>query len=565
MRLTLLPKLVALFLVVALVGAVGSAITVMQVNKITENSIVLAEENLPTVQVTNALIINVYGRIGALRGYVATGDEAMLTDFHNRGAENQKIFKALTELAEKSQDKSDITPELQTIAAKYGELIETKVVPLVRSGKRAEAAQILKDETEPIATAFIAKVEEYRKLRETQITEAVNTVAASAGTARRVSVIATTISVFIGLIIGVFTARAISRPAAMLATAARKVADGNLNAVTNYQYPNDEIGDVATAMRAMIRHLRELIQTIQNNAELVAAASQQLNASSEQSAQAAAQVASAITDVTRGAEIQLNSLEETTAVVEQMSGNIQQIAAAANNLSQLTENTVSATGEGHNAINRAIAQMNAIAAGAQEVSASVAQLTASSKQIGEIVGVIGNIASQTNLLALNAAIEAARAGEHGRGFAVVAEEVRKLAEQSQAAAKEIADLIQNNTANIDKAVSAMNAGANQVEEGMAVVHEAGKTFEAIAEMINKMSGQIQEISMSIREIASGSKQVVDAMQVIDNISKNVVGNSQTVSAAIEEQSASMEEIAASSQSLAKMATDLQDAVRKFTL
>jgi len=202
----------------------------------------------------------------------------------------------------------------------------------------------------------------------------------------------------------------------------------------------------------------------------------------------------------------------------------------------------------------------------QSVSSSaevVTKLGERSKEIGQIVVTISGIAGQTNLLALNAAIEAARAGEQGRGFAVVAEEVRKLAEQSQEAAKQIANLISEIQSETDNAVVAMNEGAREVKVGADVVNNAGKAFKEIVSLISEVSTQIREISAAIQQMASGSQQIVAAVRDIDRISKDAAGQTQTVSAATEEQSASMEEIAAASQALAKMAEDLQSAVRKF--
>ena len=169
------------------------------------------------------------------------------------------------------------------------------------------------------------------------------------------------------------------------------------------------------------------------------------------------------------------------------------------------------------------------------------------------------------LLPLNAAIEAARAGEQGRGFAVVAEEVRKLAEQSQDAAKQIALLIGEIQGETDKAVVAMNDGTREVKVGAEVVNASGIAFQEITVVINKVSDQTKEISGAIEQMAIGSQQIVGLVKQIDALSKKASGEAQTVSAATEEQSASMEEIASSSQALANLAMNLRKAVSKFQI
>jgi methyl-accepting chemotaxis protein len=153
----------------------------------------------------------------------------------------------------------------------------------------------------------------------------------------------------------------------------------------------------------------------------------------------------------------------------------------------------------------------------------------------------------------------------GRGFDVVAEEGRKLAEQSQEAAKQIAALIGQIQGDTDKAVVAMNDGTREGKVGAEVVNTAGRAFKAIAALVDEVSRQVREITVAIQQMAGGSQQVVKSMRDIDDISKATSGQAQNVSAAIEEQSASMEEIATSSQALSKMAEELQAAVRRFRI
>lgn len=325
----------------------------------------------------------------------------------------------------------------------------------------------------------------------------------------------------------------------------------------------DEFGQLAQGFREMRNKVRSLVSQVQVQAEQVAASSEELNASSEQSAQAANQVASSITNVVNGANTQLEAANEASAVVEQISAGIQRAAANANHVAEQSTRAVDQAQEGNKAVEKAVDQMVQIEDTVNTSAKVVAKLGERSKEIGQIVDTISGISSQTNLLALNAAIEAARAGEQGRGFAVVAEEVRKLAEQSQDAAKKIADLIGEIQRDTDKAVVTMEDGTREVRTGAEVVNAAGLAFKEIVELLSQISDQIKEASAAMQQMSGGTQQVVGAVEKIDGLSKKSAAESQSVSAATEEQLASMEEISSSSQSLAALAQKLQAAVAKF--
>jgi methyl-accepting chemotaxis protein len=267
--------------------------------------------------------------------------------------------------------------------------------------------------------------------------------------------------------------------------------------------------------------------------------------------------------VAHGVARQAKALDGTAAVTEEMSAGVQQIAANANLVENTTDKTTAAAASGRMAIEAAVKQMSKIEESVTGSALIVSKLGDSSKQIGEIIDTIAGIASQTNLLALNAAIEAARAGEHGRGFAVVAEEVRKLAEQSEMATKQITALISVIQADTEKAVSAMASGTKEVIMGTEAVNTAGQAFAEITALVLNVSDQVQGITKAIDTMALDSQHIVGAVTRIDELSKKATGEAQTVSAATEEQSASMQQVAASSQSLATSAMELRDAVSKF--
>lgn len=366
-------------------------------------------------------------------------------------------------------------------------------------------------------------------------------------------------AIMIGILLGLYMARTITKPIIQMT---EHMASGDLNFAARVT-SKDEVGNLIQAFGKMVTNLRSMVSNVQSNAEQVAASAEELTASAEESAHAVNQVAASIVDVAQGSDRQLTIVNESAAGIEQLSTGIQQVAAKTHQVSLNAEQTAIAAKHGSEAIDAVVHQMLQVEHTSAKSAEVVTKLGARSQEIGQIVDAIAGIAGQTNLLALNAAIEAARAGEHGRGFAVVAEEVRKLAEQSQQATKQIAHLINQIQGETDEAVQAIHVGTEEVQKGNTVVNLAGRSFNEIAGLVEQVSSQIQDISASIEQIASSSQNIVISVHTIADISKENASQAQTASAATEEQSASIEEIASSSQTLAKLAEELQSSISHF--
>lgn len=363
-------------------------------------------------------------------------------------------------------------------------------------------------------------------------------------------------------IVYIITVRMI-KPVEEIGKIAEQFAEGDLRVGKINITSQDEFGKLSKSFGKMAIKITDFIKKTQENAEKLADSSRELTTSAEQSAQASIQVAESINEVATGAEKQVHAINDTWLIVEQMTAGIQQAATNTNSAAEKSAQTAETAKEGGKSVEKAVSQMTQIEETVNNSAQVVSKLGERSKEIGQIVDTISGIAGQTNLLALNAAIEAARAGEQGRGFAVVAEEVRKLAEQSQDAAKEIANLISEIQRDTEMAVVAMNEGTREAKIGTEVVTNAGCAFKEIMDLVADVSKEMNEISTTIQQLASGSQQIVVSVKEIDGISKKASEETQTVSAATEEQSASMEQISAFSHSLAKMAQDLKEAVTKF--
>jgi len=559
-------KITAGYLIVLTIMVISSGIGIYLIRDMNATSDRLQDSSLILMKKTSKLAENSGLKVSAIRGFIITDKDSFIDDYNKLDKEDNEIIQELLDkstLAEGKQFANDI----QTMDDKYKKVVTEKLIPLKRAGKMDEVSAVMGNELTPASTDIRNKIDDYAKFREKQMDSSFDVAQAAGHKAQTSLLILTAVSVIIGLGTAFQVTRSVSTPLKLAVAALNRIAGGDFSFKLSekYLHAQDEIGDLSRAMDKMISSISSVLKKITTSAETLAASAEQLTASTEQSAQASNQVAASITEVARDADAQLATANEASATVQEMSAGMQQAAANANTVAVVTDKTFTSAKSGSAIVNQAVTQMASIEESSLIVANAVGKLNERSQEIGQIVEAISGIAGQTNLLALNAAIEAARAGEQGRGFAVVAEEVRKLAEQSQEAAKKIALLIGEIKTDTEKAVVAMNTGVQDVKTGTEVVNAAGKTFVEIVGLVNTVSSQIEGISQTVQQMAGDSQQVVLAVQQIATVSKSTVGQTQTVSAATEEQSASIQEIASSSQALANMAEELQAAVRQFKI
>lgn len=515
------------------------------------------------------------GAISEVRGFMAYGNQQMLENFNQKLNTSLDLEKQLLELTDPSQ--RPIVEKLINDTTEYSKGTALDYIPLVQAyvkeiaaGNRDKAQEINAQSMinakkyVPFAQGIMQGshllAEENNKIVQNDLVEIESILSRVLMT----SIVFSIFSVLIAGLLSTIIPRYIKNSLSSLLESTRHYAQGDLRCLVSVK-GKDEFAELGRSMNEMVNSLRNIITVIAKTAEQMAAATEQLTANADQSAQVANQVAVSISTVAQNTEEQLNALRAATVIIEDTSSSVQQAAVNAGSVSEQSSRAASIATTGNLSVGKAVSQMSQLE---QSVNASaniIATLGERSKEIGQIVDTISGIAGQTNLLALNAAIEAARAGEQGRGFAVVAEEVRKLAEQSQEAAKQIAMLISTIQTDTEKAVETMGKSTYEVNLGAEVVNLAGKSFQEIVEVITQVSLQVSEISATIQQLASGNEQVVSSIQQIDKMSKLVTEETQTVSAATEEQSASAEEIASSSQSLVKIAEELQTAVLHFNL
>lgn len=355
------------------------------------------------------------------------------------------------------------------------------------------------------------------------------------------------------------------KPLGALTESAKQLALGNLKFNSLPVRSKDEVATLTKSFNSMSSQLREVLLTVNKASENLAASSEELSASTEQTNFVTQQVNKAIEEVVNGTSKQSQHIEESTIAIKEVLQGIQVIADSTSAVAASSEDTTLKSHLGEENINKAISQMKTIEGTVKETAESVLMLSVRSKEIEEIITTITNISGQTNLLALNAAIEAARAGENGKGFAVVADEVKKLAEESSRSAQQITDIIQSIQKDTLTAVNQMNEVTKNVLTGVTIIQHTGNSFAEILESAGDVSGKIQEISAVSAQIATSTEQVVNSFNTVNLIAKNTTTQTSNVSASAEEQLATMDEIASSTEALTQLALELNDQLTKFQL
>lgn len=328
---------------------------------------------------------------------------------------------------------------------------------------------------------------------------------------------------------------------------------------------SDEIAMLAQSMNKTKDKLRNLLTVISNSAQQVAASSEELTASADQTSESITMVANNTVSMAGDVSGQTSVLGDIKDKAEDMGRQMDELMNKAGSMQEAAEDSRRGIENGQQAVDQAVVQMEAMSRQMAESSRVVVGLGERSKEIGQIVDTITAITAQTNLLALNAAIEAARAGEAGKGFAVVAEEVRKLAAESAEAAQSIADLIRTIQVDTDGAVKAMEAGQREVEQGKVMVHKSGEAFQNISGLIEQLYGHIEASRRGIGSADESSRVVVSGVQRVEELSRNTATEAESVSAATEQQTAMVHEMAEGSRALAMLAQSLQDEVMKFRI
>jgi methyl-accepting chemotaxis protein len=515
-------KIISAFLIVSLILAGLGVYSIFSLRSSNQNMKAMYNNNLISVRDLSAAEISYQINRVYLRDMNTSIDEAEIADYREKIASSRQDITEKVDnyrpLATTDQEK-ELLEAFDNEYEIYQKLFDEGIT-LAGQNDQAAFNAFLKTQLTPQGQKVLSNLDALIQVNVELADEANRHSQSSYSSALVITASVVVAAVIISIIIGYLIARSISRPLMQMLRLASEVANGNLTQVSDIS-TKDEVGQLAAALNRMVHNLKDLINGIVMNSQSVAASSEQISASTQEIASTSTSQSAAATSITE--------------LFKELSLAIDSVASSAEEAAELSNDTVRTAREGGYVVETSLQGM-------QAVNHQMTQLEEDSRTIGDIIEVIDDIAEQTNLLALNAAIEAARAGEQGRGFAVVADEVRKLAERSSDATKEITKIIKAMQENTKQSVRA-------VSESVAQSSMTSQAFEQIISMVNNSALKVNEIAAACEEESAQAAEVMNSVE--------------SIAASSEESAAASEETAATCQALAQLSEELAQSAAAF--
>ena len=508
-------------------------------------------------QLSARLSASVTSELAAAAKYLETRDTAAQNDFRRLGWEAHRVQREMNKRPNQTTDEVALVAAIDArlSSLEIGYALAHRLTDL---GRQAEA-RTQAEHARVIAGELLTDVQNLGALKARKVVSASERLRLETDRRGLILVLVIGGAVVLGLLIVVSTVRWISRPLSILVTHARQLSQGNLSVRTNEELPG-EFRELADAMNSTAESLSHVVSVATTTADDVSSSAHDLAEVSEQISVAASQMATSMSEITSGAESQVHQLRTIDDALREIRESAEGVRSGADEVTTLAGAIEDSARSKRVEIERALGILTDVRHTVEHAATEVIALNRTADDINKFVATVSRIAEQTDLLALNAAIEAARAGAAGRGFAVVAEEVRKLAEQAQAAADDVVQLTGLVTSRVTMTTKAMQAGASRVGE----IERVSRDIDGALTTISAAAERTRQAAGSVTLAAERNVHVVSsAASGVDSIARTAEGHAaaaQQVSASTQEQSAACEQMSSASTQLLHGSTQLRELV-----
>lgn len=379
-----------------------------------------------------------------------------------------------------------------------------------------------------------------------------------------ISVVILIMSLCFSISIGLIVAAMISGPLKEMAVKVNALATGDLTQTLKSK-GCQEINKVVLDFNQAVEGLRRLVRGINEHAQMLALASNELRDASVNTGKAAGEVATVIEELTKASSEQTKQVEQTANTINELGSLVRTVSDDTTNMAFMSQKIADSAKIGQKVTGDVVMGMSSLYETTQKIHSVIGEMNQTSAEINEVASLIGNVSEQTSLLALNAAIEAARAGEHGKGFSVVATETGKLAEQSKQASQRISNLINQMIGRSENAADVIKQGIEQAQESSTLTTQATGTFQSIFKELGEVVRKINEVAESAKQMAERNEAMIGAVTQLSAISEEGMASTEEVAASVEEQSAGAEEVASLAENLADLAEKLKQSTTAFKI
>jgi methyl-accepting chemotaxis protein len=542
-----------LSLMTVVAGVLGGW-SMLSTSHVIRNTLELVQEE---ARLSSQFASSIAQEISAARRYLDRRDTLAARAFTQLGWEAHRVQRAINDLPSQTMEEIALVAAIDATLSRM-EVRYARAHRLADLG-RHEIALREAETANPLVSRLLGDIERLGQMKARKVADAADRL--QRATDRRLFSLGFIILAAVGLaiLVVVSTVKRVTRPLNRLVKHAQQLSEGDFTARTTGDMPG-EFRILASAMNQTAESLSRIVSVVAETAKDVATSARELSSVSDQISGAIGETASAMTEVSAGAEKQVKQLRWIDSSLQSMRDAAHSVLGGAEQVNALAEGIAQSAGAKRAEVVRTLGILTDVRDTVQTASAEVTALNATAADINRFVEAVSRIAEQTNLLALNAAIEAARAGKAGKGFAVVAEEVRNLAEQTQTAANDIVQMTTLVTQRVSSTTEAMKLGVSRVAEIESVSREIDEALNAITEAAERTRGAARSVAEAAQGNADAVQGAATSVMSIAKTAEHHATSAQQVSASAEQQSAACEQMSSASSHLLRTSTELKTLV-----